>query len=128
MGTRCLTYIYNENNEPIVCIYRQFDGYPSVHGMELAEFMTGRILVNGYRDKSSTKESNGMECFAASLIGHLKKGIGNIYLHPIDFNAQEEYEYKITKDKVSVLNYRRESIFYGSWEDFIEYCKDDDDC
>jgi hypothetical protein len=96
--------------------------------MELAEFMTGRKIVNGYKDKSGTTESNGMGCFAASLIGHLKKGIGNIYLHPIDFNAQEEYEYKITKDKVSVLNYRRESIFLGSWEDFIEYCKDDDDC
>jgi len=37
MGTRSLTYVY-DNKEPLVCMYRQFDGYPSGHGKELAEF------------------------------------------------------------------------------------------
>ena len=38
MGTRCLTYVY-EGNSPLVCLYRQFDGYPSGHGTELANFL-----------------------------------------------------------------------------------------
>ena len=32
MGTRSLTYVY-ENEAPIICMYRQFDGYPSGHGI-----------------------------------------------------------------------------------------------
>ena len=41
MGTRSLTYIKSEYNteDNIVCIYRQFDGYPSGHGIELANFL-----------------------------------------------------------------------------------------
>ena len=38
MGTRSLTFVY-EGEKPIVNMYRQFDGYPSGHGAELAEFL-----------------------------------------------------------------------------------------
>ena len=44
MGTRSLTYIeesYGENRKKkqnILCMYRQYDGYISGHGAELAEF------------------------------------------------------------------------------------------
>ena len=37
MGTRSLTFVYDENNTPVLNMYRQFDGYPSGHGAELAE-------------------------------------------------------------------------------------------
>ena len=39
MGTRSLTFVYNDNKKPIINLYRQYDGYPSGHGAELAEFL-----------------------------------------------------------------------------------------
>ena len=39
MGTRSLTYIYNQAEMPLVCIYRQYDGYPSGQGADLAKLL-----------------------------------------------------------------------------------------
>ena len=62
MGTRCLTYVY-EGNSPLVCLYRQFDGYPSGHGAELANFLKGIKLGNGIADNPKMgKFANGMGC------------------------------------------------------------------
>jgi hypothetical protein len=49
MGTRSLTYVYGGDREtkPLVCMYRQFDGYPSGHGQELIDFLKPIRLVNG---------------------------------------------------------------------------------
>ena len=30
-------------------MYRQFDGYPSGHGVELAQFLAGMVIVNGFQ-------------------------------------------------------------------------------
>jgi hypothetical protein len=38
MGTRSLTFVYEEN-KPVVNMYRQYDGYIEGHGRELAEFL-----------------------------------------------------------------------------------------
>ena len=44
MGTRSITVVYDEyNDKPVVCMYRQFDGYPSGHGRELAEILKDRV-------------------------------------------------------------------------------------
>jgi hypothetical protein len=51
MGTRSLTFVKEQNGRKAstyVCMYRQYDGYPSGHGLELAEFLKGKRLVNGY--------------------------------------------------------------------------------
>ena len=64
MGTRSLTYIeesyetaiadeennneVHETKQNILCMYRQYDGYLSGHGAELAEFLQGFNVVNGY--------------------------------------------------------------------------------
>ncbi len=75
MGTRCLTYVY-EVNEPIVCLYRQFDGYPSGHGAELGDFLKGIQLGNGIAGKPEMGTfANGMGCLAAQLIAHFKKSL-----------------------------------------------------
>ena len=36
-----------EIQKPVCNMYRQFDGYPTGHGAELAEFLNGGRLVNG---------------------------------------------------------------------------------
>ncbi len=46
MGTRALTFVY-DGDKPIVNLYRQYDGYPTGHGAELAQFLDGFKIVNG---------------------------------------------------------------------------------
>lgn len=79
MGTRCLTFVY-DGDVPVINVYRQFDGYPSVHGHELAQFLNSKTLVNGYTNKNFS-EANGMGCLAAQLIVQLKHGVGGIYIY-----------------------------------------------
>ncbi|MBU2018198.1 MAG: hypothetical protein KJ941_01020 [Bacteroidetes bacterium] len=95
MGTRSLTLIKNENGDTICNMYRQYDGYPSGHGAELAAFLQTGELVNGFGTEP-TFAFNGMGCLAASLVKHFKDGIGNIYLEPPDArDCGEEYIYTV---------------------------------
>jgi hypothetical protein len=82
MGTLSLTYVY-DNKEPLVCMYRQFDGYPSGHGKELAEFLSAIEIVNGLRSGSQSKVANGAGCLAAQMVGHFKTDAGGIYLQSV---------------------------------------------
>ena len=129
MGTRSLTIVYGMwNNEkvPLVNMYRQYDGYPSGHGLELAEFLDGHILVNGYSEESK-KISNGMGCLAASLVAHFKKTTGGFYLEPVNARDMgQEYIYHVYVDMVVVESYGGNEEFSGSWEDFKLFCKCDD--
>ena len=70
MGTRSLTFVY-EGEKPIVNMYRQFDGYPSGHGAELAEFLTSfDEVVNGLPVGDNRRLANGMGCLAAQMIAN----------------------------------------------------------
>jgi hypothetical protein len=124
MGTRSLTFVY-ENNKPILNMYRQFDGYVSGHGQELAEFLMNGTLVNGY-SKTDEIQFNGMGCLAAQLIVNFKKGVGGFYIYPVDCgDCWQEYEYHVYEDKVVVKN-PSEVIFEGSWNDFHSFCYADE--
>ncbi len=122
MGTRSLTYVYNEDNnkQPFVCMYRQFDGYPSGHGAELAEFLTPM------KTKEEGRNANGMGCLAAQMIAHFKEGAYHIYLQfpELGQDSWQEYEYHVFSDKVVVQN-PTEVIFSGSWKEFTEFCCDE---
>lgn len=112
MGTRSLTFTYSDDGEKIICLYRQFDGYPEGHGKELAEILT-------------TTESNGMLCLSASVVAALKIGWGNIYLYPITTkDAWQEYEYHVYEEEVEVIKTypERHSIFAGSYSEFMDFC------
>lgn len=125
MGTRSLTYVYENANgvdEPFMCMYRQFDGYPEGHGCELAEFLNSGTMVNGYSD-STAKEFNGMGCLAAQLVAHFKKGVGGFYLYApvLGSDHWQEYEYHVWEDKVRVTD-TENVLFEGSWLAFKEFC------
>ena len=123
MGTRSLTFVYEEN-KPIMNMYRQFDGYVSGHGQELADFLMSGNLVNGYSSTDQT-QFNGMGCLAAQLICNFKKSVGGFYIYPIDsFNCWQEYEYHVYENTVIVKN-PSEVIFDGTWEEFHSYCYDE---
>ena len=122
MGTRSLTFVY-DGNVPVINIYRQFDGYPSGHGHELAQFLNSKTLVNGYKDKNSA-EANGMGCLAAQLIVQLKHGVGGIYIHPVtSTDCGQDYEYHVYENNVIVKD-PTAVIFEGTWKQFAQFCLD----
>lgn len=127
MGTRSLTFVYNDVSteefaQPVICMYRQFDGYPTGHGSDLDHFLYGRTIVNGFGMNTPPRASNGMGCLAASLVAHFKDGIGGFYLYPTDTNdAGQEYEYHIYEDKIVVKNYKDEILFDGSWDQYHQF-------
>lgn len=141
MGTRSLTYIeeshqtavadeennneVHETKQNILCMYRQYDGYLSGHGAELAEFLQDFNVVNGYNSGTPERSANGMGCLAAQLIAHFKDGIGNIYIHnPDDKDCGEEYTYTIYEEggKVCIRAYdvwAKKIIFDGSPKEML---------
>ena len=122
MGTRSLTFVY-DGDVPVINIYRQYDGYPSGHGHELAQFLDSKTLVNGYGEQNSV-EANGMGCLAAQLIVQLKHGVGGIYIYPISStDCWQDYEYHVYEDKVIVKD-PTAVIFEGTWEEFAQFCLD----
>ena len=138
MGTRSLTYVYdsfkNENgqkqNEPIICLYRQYDGYVSGHGLELAEFLANGNIVNGLGTTNSQSEVvwNGMGCLAASLVAHFKKVPGNFYLHAPILNRDDwqEFEYHVFDNKVIVYSIGSNNdnvLFEGDYQAFAKFCR-----
>ena len=97
MGTRSLTVFFdNFKDTEIVVLYRQFDGYPSGHGLELAEFLDDMLIVNGMTCGQPSKIANGMGCLAAQAVAYFKKGPGEFYLHPAGSRELwEEYIYEV---------------------------------
>jgi hypothetical protein len=122
MGTRSLTFVYNERGEAIVNLYRQYDGYPSGHGAELAEFLAGKRLVNGLSGDTSMV-FNGMGCLAASLVAHFKQSAGGFYIYAVtNTDCWQDYEYHVYEDKIVVKNFNSQEMFSGDWESFSKFC------
>jgi hypothetical protein len=131
MGTRALTFVYDADNQPFLNLYRQYDGYiEGGHGSELAEFLAGKKLVNGY-GKESNDLANGMGCLAASLVAHFKETVGGFYIHSVsETQCGQDYEYHVYEDKVKVLGPGsifnpgvNAALFEGTWAEFAKFCK-----
>ena len=132
MGTRSLTYVYGDSDvgsvEPIICLYRQFDGYPSGHGLELAEFLAPINIVNGIGMGDARVEANGMGCLAAQIVANFKVCTGNFYLQAPQLNVDswQEYEYHVFQDRVLIYHGQgavlTDLIFEGDWSAFKAFC------
>lgn len=127
MGTRSLTFVYDDNR-PVICMYRQMDGYPSGHGAELADFLGQfEAITNGYAFNETRKIANGMGCLAAQLVAHFKTGHGGFYLYPTNSkDCGQEYEYHIYSDRITVKDYDGKAIYTGPWQYFKEFCIKDE--
>lgn len=125
MGTRSLTFVYDDEYQPIINMYAQWDGYPSGHGADLADFLNQfEAITNGIRVGDERKTANGMGCLAAQMIAHFKIGVGSFYLYPVtEKDCGQEYEYHIYKDRVTIFSYNKEHLFTGPWEQFLKFCK-----
>ena len=138
MGTRALTFVY-DGDKPIVNLYRQYDGYPTGHGAELAQFLDGFKIVNGI-GAEKTRIANGMGCLAAQVVAHFKDSVGGFYIHSVDATeCGQDYEYHVyQKDKelrVRVtdrgcnmfgltMSDTNEGIFDGTVAEFVEFCSE----
>jgi len=123
MGTRSLTFVY-DGDTPVINMYRQFDGYPSGHGAELAEFLDGMEIVNGFGEVKP-KLANGMGCLAAQMIANFKQTVGGFYIHPVtDTDCWQDYEYHVYENKVVVKN-PDQVIFEGTYQAFSKFCAED---
>jgi len=141
MGTRCLTFVYDGDitEGAIINLYRQYDGYPSGHGAELARFLTQGTLVNGLRGEDRVV-FNGMGCLAAQLVAHFKDGPGQFYLYPVTAaDCGQDYEYHVyERDNIIHVQVRdrgcnmfgltmsetNAALFDGPIGRFYEYCED----
>ena len=138
MGTRSLTFVYDESNQPIINMYRQYDGYPEGHGSELAKFLKDGTLVNGVRLGETGRFYNGMGCLAAQLVSNFKNGAGGFYVYSVNAkDCGQDYEYHIFYDdgtlKIKVFNCgmnmfgltmsdKHELIFEGDLKSFESFC------
>ena len=133
MGTRSLTYVYenyknekgNKVEEPIIALYRQYDGYPTGHGAELADYLNRMYVVNGLGIQNDQKVANGMGCLAAQLVANFKTEAGQFYLHAPVLNRDDwqEYEYHIQQDRIFVYSYDKE-IFSGTWQEYFNWIQE----
>jgi hypothetical protein len=93
MGTRSLTVVKDQDGNKIVEIYRQFDGYPEGMGADLIDFIESGELVNGI-SMEDQRQFNGVHCFAAQLISHLKGDqAGGIYLYSPTHDYKNKKQY-----------------------------------
>ena len=75
MGTRSLTVFVDEEDEEIVVMYRQYDGYIEYYGKHLCEYLQSfEKVVNGMQGET-TKIANTMGCLSAQVIMHMKSEI-----------------------------------------------------
>lgn len=98
MSTRSLTILHDNGGVEIAVLYRHYDGYPSCHGRELADFLKGfSAITNGIADsREMGKVANGGNCLAAQIISYFKKEVGNFYLYPVGKrDIGEEYTYHV---------------------------------
>jgi hypothetical protein len=136
MGTRALTFVY-DGSTPIVNMYRQYDGYPTGHGLELAQFLTQGKLVNGLSGKKEVV-FNGMGCLAAAMIANFKETPGGFYIYSVESTeCGQDYEYHVyqVEDEIRVrvtnrgcnmfgltMSDTNESLFDGTAVEFLDYC------
>ena len=84
-------------NQEICLMYLQFDGYPSGHPSETAEWLASGKVVNGLRMDEPQLVFNGAGCLAAQLVAKYKTSPGGCYLHPLKHRGKcwEDYVYDI---------------------------------
>jgi hypothetical protein len=98
MGTRSITHIQFRHAgkvQPVVTFYRQYDGYPEAHGLEMAK------ILNGFKPTGDKlgEFANGHDDMAFQFLAILKSAHGpyNLYLTPVGGeNMGEEFIYTVT--------------------------------
>lgn len=92
MGTRSLT-LFMDGNHELCRLYRQLDGYPSGHGVDLAK-VCNKTIVNGYTfEQVDGGFANGMGNLAVQAIAELSEGIQQFHLEQPGGELNDSCEY-----------------------------------
>ena len=117
-------------NQDICLMYLQYDGYPTGHPTETAEWLASGTLVNGISSNETRVVFNGAGCLAAQLVEKYKKGPGGCYLQTLKSrgNSWEDYLYDIIIKEDNTIEYvcyengsRKKELFRGSPSDFVTH-------
>ena len=121
-------------NQEICLMYRQFDGYPSGHPCETAEWLASGEVVNGFSSNETKLIFNGAGCLAAQLVAKYKTEPGGTYLNPLKHRGKcwEDYLYDIIVKEDNSIEFvcyengkRKTEVFRGSPSDFVlQYSKE----
>jgi len=142
MGTRSTYRVRSKYTDPktnkttvknISLMYRQFDGYPSGHPLETANWLASGKMVNGFGHINEGEVVfNGPGCLAAQLVAKYKDGCGGTYMEVMSDRGKrgEDYLYDIVVDTLTMEityiayeNYgkRPKKIFEGKPGDFEKF-------
>lgn len=139
MGTRSVTKFIEQSIDfktkkvkktTLAAIYRQYDGYPSGHGKDLADFLKAGKLVNGI-GPGQENVFNGIGCLAAQVIKHLKDGPGGLYITSV--KDEQEFNYEVigdfdTQEMTLIAKDRKGKVlFKGHPKDFDKFLEDNKD-
>lgn len=127
MGTRSTVKFYSEfqQDEPILSVYQQYDGYIEGVGYALANFLKDKKIVNGFCDGQTMDGgyANGMGCLAAQYVAENKKEIGGFYLTNKDDSQEYDYEVRFIDDKIII----KVDDFEGTPEELLCYKQTEED-
>ena len=123
--------------QPLVSVYQQYDGYLEGVGKDLCIWLSKMTILNGYTlyHKYSDDVANGVGCLVAQYIRNIKPHIGDTYIIPMDSSqAYIDYNYKIIFDAygkehcnaaevatIMVNNWGRDYFFTGTPKELLAY-------
>lgn len=112
MGTRSTTSFY-VGNDHLLTYYRQYDGYPTYYGSQLAKFIDDCEIVNGFTTAmEGGTHANGIGCLVAQILRYWKGNdgpLGGLYIQPESTKGGEAYHYDVifydNECKITVFRY-----------------------
>jgi len=122
MGTRSITKVVEDGQE-ICRIYRQYDGYPEGHGLDLAKLCNVKLTNGISGDGAGT--ANGMGCLAAQIILGLKQQVerpnhvGAIYLVAPTGDDEESYNYVVSGEVGGKPRIECIGVFTGTSDEWL---------
>jgi hypothetical protein len=137
MGTRSTYRIIeqykNENssieNNELVLVYVQYDGYPTGHPLATAEWLSTGVVVNGFGLNEDKLIFNGAGCLAAQFIDRMKDGVGGTYINSLSSRGEsgEDYLYDIIVKDDRTIEYvcydndgKETELFRGTPSEFVK--------
>ena len=132
MGTSATVRFKYEGDNPIlVNVYHHYDGYVDGVGHDLAEFLLSKKIVNGITDFDNRNAiANGFKCLIAQYISYVKKGPGDVYIYPQDFEGDYNYDviYNDYKNETYIkVTHFDKVLFEGSPKELLKYEEKDED-
>lgn len=129
MGTRSTVKFYS-NNQCILSVYQQYDGYVEGVGGQIAELLKTYDIVNGIPMGLEKKVANGIEELALFYVMDNKDGNGNIYATSADDSQEYNYEIHGKWDgrsaigEIKVISEDEGTMFKGSPEEFVQFVEE----